>query len=438
MLPRNSARSRSKMNPDRPSKNLMTTLPRTASQTTTSATWSVRSLPSTLPMKLRSVSSSSSVARWIRASPLPFSSPIDRSATRGRSTPSTRSEKIAPMRAYWARFSAVESGFAPMSSSTNGLSPPTIWTASAGRSTPRRRPSRRTAAAIPAPVWPAVTTASASPFRTRSVATRIEASFFSRRASAGCSCMPTTSAAWTVRTFAGRSRSRGARTASGPTRMTVSSGWARAYAREPGTTSAAPWSPPTASTATRTPPRIGAVVAGRSGGVTTRLRGLLARGRSAGRLQLDRLAAVVPPARRADPVRELRLVAMRAFDELRQGEGEVAPALHLPRVSDLSLRHTHVGPGSLLAGDAGAPAGRSGDEDLALRARLRAGRRGEGRCGSLPALVVSVEPEGPERLQPRVDRAVLVRVAGLEALAALGAEARGSPARTAGRSAPAG
>ena len=49
------ARSWSKMKPDRPSKNLITTLPRTASQTTTSAICAVRSLPSTLPMKLRSV-----------------------------------------------------------------------------------------------------------------------------------------------------------------------------------------------------------------------------------------------------------------------------------------------------------------------------------------------------------------------------------------------
>ncbi len=48
---------------DRPSKNLMTTLPRTASHTTTSATNRVRSRPSTLPMKLRSVWSISSVAR---------------------------------------------------------------------------------------------------------------------------------------------------------------------------------------------------------------------------------------------------------------------------------------------------------------------------------------------------------------------------------------
>ena len=40
---------------DRPSKNLIVTLPTTASQTTTSAACSTRSRPSTLPMKARSV-----------------------------------------------------------------------------------------------------------------------------------------------------------------------------------------------------------------------------------------------------------------------------------------------------------------------------------------------------------------------------------------------
>ena len=79
------------------------------------------------------------------------------------------------MRAYWARFSGVESGFAPMSSSTNGRSVPTIWTASPGRSMPGSVPRISTPAAIPAPVWPAVTIASASPFFTSSVATTIEA-----------------------------------------------------------------------------------------------------------------------------------------------------------------------------------------------------------------------------------------------------------------------
>src|SRR5215831_16078 len=75
--------------------------------------------------------------------------------------------------------------------------------------------------------------------------------------------------------------------------------------------------------------------------LTKRLRVVLA-GRPR-RLRLDDHPAVVPAARRADAVRELRLVAMRTLDERRQGEGEVAPPVHLPRVSDLSLRHTHVG-----------------------------------------------------------------------------------------------
>ena len=76
----------------------------------------------------------------MRASPLPFSSPIERSATRGRGTPITRSAKIAPIRANWARFSAVESGLAPMSSRTIGPESVIIWTASAGRSTPGEPP----------------------------------------------------------------------------------------------------------------------------------------------------------------------------------------------------------------------------------------------------------------------------------------------------------
>ena len=105
----------------------------------------------------------------------------------------------------------MESGLAPMSSRTMGPVAVIIWTASAGRSTPGRRPRRRIAAAMPAPVWPAVMTASASPRRTRSVATRIEESFFSRRARAGCSSIPTTCAAWTIETLAGSGPAMGPR-----------------------------------------------------------------------------------------------------------------------------------------------------------------------------------------------------------------------------------
>ena len=63
----------------------------------------------------------------------------------------------------------------------------TMWAGSAGRSMPSMRPRRKTAAAMVAPVEPALTTASALPSRTRSVATRIDARRLARRAAAGCS-----------------------------------------------------------------------------------------------------------------------------------------------------------------------------------------------------------------------------------------------------------
>ena len=131
----------SKMNPDRPSKNLITTLPRTASVTRRRRpAASVRSLPSTLPTKLRSVSSISSVARWIRASPLPFSSPIESSATRG---PVHAQDALAEDRAHarvlgevlrrWSR------GWRRCRAARTAGPCPTIWIARPGRSTPGRR-----------------------------------------------------------------------------------------------------------------------------------------------------------------------------------------------------------------------------------------------------------------------------------------------------------
>ena len=69
---------------------------------------------------------------------------------------------------------------------------------------PSMRPSRKTAAAMVAPVEPAETTASANPSRTRSVATRMEARRLERRAVAGDSPMPITSGASAKLTLAGR------------------------------------------------------------------------------------------------------------------------------------------------------------------------------------------------------------------------------------------
>ena len=63
---------------------------------------------------------------------------------------------------------------APTSSSITGPVAVTMWAGRAGRSIPSILPSRNTAAAIVAPVEPALTTASASPSLTRLVATTIE------------------------------------------------------------------------------------------------------------------------------------------------------------------------------------------------------------------------------------------------------------------------
>ncbi len=66
-----------------------------------------------------------------------------------------------------------------------------------GRSTPGRRPRYRIAEATAAPVWPAVTTASARPSRTSRMHTLMLASRLRRTACAACSSMSTHSAAWT-------------------------------------------------------------------------------------------------------------------------------------------------------------------------------------------------------------------------------------------------
>jgi len=79
-----------------------------------------------------------------------------------------------------------------------------------------------------APVWPAVTRASARPSFTRFVATRIVESFFSRSAFAGCSSIPTTWLAWTISTFGGSSPAIRRMVASSPTSRSRSRAWSRA------------------------------------------------------------------------------------------------------------------------------------------------------------------------------------------------------------------
>jgi hypothetical protein len=60
-----------------------------------------------------------------------------------------------------------------------------------------------------------------------------------------------------------------------------------------------------------------------------------------GWLQLDRETAVVVAAVRADVVRQLHLVTVRALLEVWQLDGEVRPTLTLAGMRDTSLGYTH-------------------------------------------------------------------------------------------------
>ena len=218
-----------------------------------------------LPMKFRSVRSRSSVACWIRRSPLPFSSPIESRATRGVATPSTCSLKIAPIRAYWARFSGLESGLAPMSRRTSVPPSATSWTARAGRSTPGSRPSLQDRGGH-----------ARAGVAGRDDRVGLAALHQLGRDEDRAVLLLAQGEGGLVLVHVRRPRRRGrsrrsegsspARpriVASSPTRITRSCGFARAWSRAPGTTSAGPWSPPIASTAMRDP---AAVIGRRAGG----------------------------------------------------------------------------------------------------------------------------------------------------------------------------
>ena len=150
------------MKPDRPSKNLITTLPRTASQTTTSAICRVRSLPSMLPMN------SGSSRPAARSRPGSGRRPCP-SPRRSRAAPPAAGPRPDALRedgAHAGELGEVLGGRIRVGPDVEEDERPNRadhLDRERGRSTPRRRPRRRTAAAMPAPVWPAVTTASASP-----------------------------------------------------------------------------------------------------------------------------------------------------------------------------------------------------------------------------------------------------------------------------------
>ena len=242
------------MKVDRPSKNLMTTLPATASVTTTSARWLARSRPSTLPTKRSVEASSSSVARWIRASPLPFSSPMrqqrdprvvdaqhllgeDRAHPRvlgevlggrvGVGADVEQDDRSRLGRHLDREARTVDAGQAAEPQDRRGHPGPGV----AGG-------DDRVRLSVPDEVG------------------RDDDEGPSSRAGRGPGARPCRrpAPAWTMRRSAG-SVARDARDDGlSPTRITWSAGWARAYSSTPGTTSVGPWSPPIASKATRTPP----------------------------------------------------------------------------------------------------------------------------------------------------------------------------------------
>ncbi|CAB4791331.1 unannotated protein [freshwater metagenome] len=183
------------MNLREPSRVLRATLPVKPSVTMTSTGDGMRSRPSTFPTKFNSARAASSW--WVsltRGVPLVDSSPIESRATLGSAIAKRVREKALAIWANCTNISGVHSALAPASTMTVGARPGFgSGVAMQGRTTPGRRPIRRSAAAIVAPVLPAEIIAEALPSRTSSAARTREESFFLRTPLAGSSSMPITS-----------------------------------------------------------------------------------------------------------------------------------------------------------------------------------------------------------------------------------------------------
>ena len=121
-----------------------------------------------------------------------------------------------------------------------------IWVAMAGRSMPSSVLRRYRAMAIRAPVLPADTAADAAPSLTCWMATRIEESFFLRKATSTGSSMATTSVAGTM---VARSWENDCRLSARPTSSRRASGWWSRNWRHAASVTRGPWSPPMQSTA---------------------------------------------------------------------------------------------------------------------------------------------------------------------------------------------
>ena len=224
-------------------------------------------------------------------------------------------------------------------------------TAIAGRATPLMRPMRSSAAAIVAPVFPALTIASALPSRTSCAQTRIDASFFARTTVAGSSISTTSDAPTTSTPGCPLPRS-GVTVSSRPTSRTRAP-TCSAASRAPSTIAPGALSPPIASMATVTlmtrfpaPPELS--------------------------LDVDHLTAAVPSAVAADDVRLLHRAAVGAQRPGRSRESPVRRAA----LARLAPRGLALGDGHRIA------------TSLVFRARARrarpsvdrwAGRRARGR-----------------------------------------------------------
>ena len=227
--------------------------------------------------------------------------------------PRISSANTAPIVANCSRCSGRASAFAPASMRTDGPSRAGMGTAIAGRITPGRRRSSSRPAANMAPVFPAETTASASPFATARTAETSELSGLPRTASAGLSSISMTP-------FVLRSSSPCVSVPAEPYRMGASVSPAASSA--PATTSAGPRSPPIASTAIRV-------------GMRPRLRGVDAE-------RLD-LAPLVRPTVRTDVMRPLRNATVRADVHLRRLDRVRRTPLVAARAGLSSLRDGHEG-----------------------------------------------------------------------------------------------
>src|SRR2546425_597149 len=230
------------------------------------------------------------------------------------------------MTANCTRCSGRQSMLAPTSSQTEGPFRLGTTAHKAGRSTPSRTPQVILTVAITAPVFPALTTPEARPSRTRVAATLMEESFLRRNAVTGDSSIPTASLACTISIGNPSARCLASSVSMSlrrPTRIRCAP-YSRAARTDPATGWAGAKSPPIASMAilisTQVPSRARTGPAGRARKgppgmcrMGSGRRGAALRGPASDLADLDDLPPLVIPAVRADPVRQLVLLAVRTL-----------------------------------------------------------------------------------------------------------------------------